>query len=195
MVSNSRLTRVIAAAALVLGAAGSAVAQDVKFVQVRDAVPGKFFEESKTDVDPNNPNRLVIGFNAGINLNTLTTRDFSVSTAPFGNRVAADTIRFVVKAPDGFYVSKITYVQRGTASTARTAVQAGTAEWTVAGFPANLGVFNGDPGLTGVADLTKLQRASVPVSITVSLFAGPSGAIAINGAHVLAEVAPLPPPQ
>jgi len=202
MMSDARFARAVAFAAFVLSAAGPASAQSaaaagapaVTFVQIRDAVPGRFFNAAKTDADAVNPNRLVIGFNSGIDLTTFTTKDFSVNTQAFGNRVAADTIRFVVKAPDGFYVSKVTYVQRGTASTARTAVQEGTAEWTVAGFPASLGVFGGDPGLVGVADLSKLQRVSVPVSITVSLFAGPTGAISINGAHVLAEIAPLPLP-
>jgi hypothetical protein len=202
MVSDFKFARVIAVAAFVLSAAGPASAQiaaaagapAATFVQIRDAVPGKFFAPAKTEPDPANPNRLVIGFNDGLDAATFTTRDFSVSTAAFGKRIAADTIRFVVKAPDGYYVSKITYVQRGSASTARTAVQEGTAEWTVAGFPANLGVFTGDPGLTGVADLTSLLRVSVPVSITVSLFAGPTGAISLNGAHVLVQLAPLPLP-
>jgi hypothetical protein len=202
MESDLKFACVIAVAALVLSAAGPASAQSAAaagapaatFVQIRDAVPGKFFAAAKTDPDPTNPNRLVIGFNDGIDVATFTSRDFSVNTAAFGNRVAADTIRFVVKAPDGYYVSKITYLQRGSASTARTAQQAGTAEWTVAGFPANLGVFSGNPDLTGVADLTSLQRVSVPVSITVSLFAGPTGSMSVNKASVLAELAPLPLP-
>ena len=100
-----------------------------------------------------------------------------------------DTISFVVKAPFGFYISKIIYTQRGTGSTGRTSVSAGGATWVVAGHAANLGVFRSDPGLSGTADLTSLKLTSVPVSITVSLFAS-TGAVTVTSADVVAQLIP-----
>jgi hypothetical protein len=61
----------------------------------------------------------------------------------------------------------------------------------VADFPASLGTFTSNPNLTGSVDLTRLKLTSVPVSITVSLFAGPAGNVAITSADVLVEVAPI----
>jgi len=185
-------TRVIVLLVLVLGLAGRAQAQHAKFSAIRDAVPSRFFESATSHPSAANPGELIIGFDSGIDLTNFTSNEFAVNTLAFGNRSASDTISFVVRAPLGYYVSKITYVQRGSASTSRTAVQSGAAQWTVAGFPAALGVFTGDPGLTGVVDLTELQRRSVPVSITLSLFASGTGSLSINGARVIAEVAPIP---
>jgi hypothetical protein len=187
-------TRMIVVAGLVLSAARPAGAQVVKFTGIRDAVPGRFFKSLDTMPNPDNENELIIGFNGGLDPATFTRKDFSVNTQAFGNRTATDTIRFVVSAPDGFYVAKLTYVQRGTAAVGRTATQTATAQWTVAGFPASLGVFNGDPGVRAVADLTELKRTRVPVEITVSLFAGATGFVSIDGARVIAVLAPLPAP-
>jgi len=46
--------------------------------------------------------------------------------------------------------------------------------------------------VTGTIDLNALQQGSVPVSITVSLFAGPTGDMEITSANVVAEIKPLP---
>src|SRR5688500_11122055 len=43
----------------------SAQAQTVSFLNVNDAVPGKYFDSAATVVDPGNSNRLIIGFNTG----------------------------------------------------------------------------------------------------------------------------------
>jgi len=175
--------------ALVLAGANTAAAQSVTFSKLRDAVPTKFFDAAKSAANPLDANDLKIGLDSGFDFKTFTLNDFVASTLPFGNRTAADTISFVVTAPSGFYISKITYRQRGTSSPFRTSVQSGTAQWVVNGFPASLGVFR-DPNLVGTADVSTLAKQSMPVSITVSLFAGPTGFIAINGADVRVEVAP-----
>ncbi len=74
----------------------------------------------------------------------------------------------------------------------RTSVSAGGATWVVAGVPGNLGVFSDDPSLSGTVDLSSLRLTSVPVSITVSLFAS-TGSVAVTDASVHVELLPLPP--
>ena len=179
-------------AVLVLGQATFAQAQDVSFTGLRDAVPGKSFDAAASDPGLNDPNVLVIGLDSGFDFGTLTFKNFAVSNLPYMSRVASDTIKFRVVAPDGFYVSKIVYRQKGIGSTLRSAVARGTAHWIVAGFPSLLGEFGSDPNLVGSADLDELQPTSVPVSITVSLFAGPAGSLEITDARVIVTLAPLP---
>jgi hypothetical protein len=180
-----------AVAVLVLSTASTAHGQEVTFSQIRDAVPLKFFEAEETRPSPLNPNNLIIGFGSGLGP-AWTARDFRASTLPFSNRSAMDTIGFLVEAPSGYYISKIIYTQRGNGFTNRTAVQAGTSDWVVAGFPSNLGAFSSNPNLSGTADLSELKLTSVPITITVSLFAAATGSVAITSADVLVEVLPQP---
>src|SRR5919199_2405163 len=108
---------VCAAAMLLLAAGAPASAQTATFSAIRDAVPVKYFESATTAPSSTDPNRLVIGLDSGFDFKTFTSNDFTVSALPFSNRTAADTISFLVTAPDGYYVSKITYTQRGVALT------------------------------------------------------------------------------
>ena len=91
-----------------------------------------------------------------------------------------------------YFISKVTYTQQGIGATERTSVSAGGATWVVAGVPGNLGVFSDDPSLSGTVDLSSLRLTSVPVSITVSLFAS-TGSVAVTDASVHVELLPLPP--
>jgi hypothetical protein len=188
----SRKWATVAAAVIIalFSAASEAQAQVVTFKSIRDAVAGKFFDAATTAPDPANLNRLVIGFNTGFNLTTFIANDFRASALPFSNRSAMDTISFTVKAPTGFYIAKITYTERGTGFTGRTSVSAGGATWVVAGHPGSLGVFSNDPNLSRTADLTAARMTSVPVSITVSLFAS-TGSVAVTSADVVVTVLPL----
>lgn len=176
---------------LVFGQATDAQAQVAEFNRIRDAVPGKFFDADTTDPGNKNPNALVIGIDSGLDTKTFTSNNFAVSTLPFANRLASDAISFRVVAPEGFYVAKIVYKQKGTFSTLRGAVQRGTALWTVAGFPNLIAEFV-DPNLTASVNLDELKRTTVPVSISVSLFAGPTGSLEITDARVVVTLAPLP---
>jgi hypothetical protein len=184
-------THVLIATALLLAGVTGAQAQNVTFSAVRDAAPGRFFDAATSAVSAANANQLNFGLNTGTDPVTFVSNEFRASTLAFTNRMAEDTVSFVVTAPAGFYVASLTYTQQGTASTARTAQQNGNSQWTVAGFPAIIGEYAGNPTLTSVVDLTALQPASVPVSITVSLFAGPTGDIAITGASVVAALVPV----
>lgn len=161
-------------------------AQTVRFKSIRDAVPSKFFNAATTAVDPSNPNKLIIGFNTGLDPTAFTTAQFVASSS---RHVAMDTISFTVTAPAGFYVSRISFTQRGSGWTCRTCSSAGAATWVVAGHPASLGVFTNNPALTGTADLTALKLVTVPVSITDSLFAT-TGSVTITGADVLVQLLP-----
>src|SRR6185503_15385291 len=103
-----------------------------------------------TTADLSNPNKLLIGFNTGFDPRAFTTAQFVASST---RRVAMDTISFTVNAPVGFYVSRITFTQRGTGWTCRTCSSGGAATWIVAGHPASLGVFTNNPALSGTADV------------------------------------------
>lgn len=183
-------------AVLVLGNATYAQAQVATFNRIRDAVPEKFFDADTSDPGNRNPNALVIGLDSGFDAKTLTYNNFAVSTLAYANRTASDTISFRVVAPEGYYVAKLVYKQKGVGSTLRGAVQRGVAQWTVAGFPSLIGEFGADPNLNATVNLNDLQRTTVPVSLTVSLFAGPTGSLEITDARVVVTLAPLPtPPQ
>ena len=182
-------TYVFIATALLLAGVTGAQAQVVDtFTQLRDAAPGRFFDAANST---QTSNTLTIGFNTGNDPVTFVSNEFRATTQAFGNRMAEDTISFVVTAPVGSYVASLTYTQQGVASTVRTAVQNGNSQWTVAGFPAIIGEYAGNPTFTSAVDLTALQPASVPVSITVSLFAGPTGDVSITSASVVADIKPL----
>ena len=171
---------------MLLHIAVPAQAQVARFKSINDAVPSKFFDAATTAADPSNPNKLIIGFNAGFDPTTFTTAQFVASSM---RRVAMDTISFTVNAPAGFYVSRVTFTQRGSGWTCRTCSSAGAATWVVAGHSASLGVFTNNPALTGTADLTALKLVTVPVSITDSLFAT-TGSVTITGADVLVQLLP-----
>jgi len=171
---------------MLLNVAVPAQAQVARFKSIRDAVPSKFFNAATTAADPANPNKLIIGFNTGLDPTTFTSAGFVVS---FTRHVAMDTISFTVNAPTGFYVARITFTQRGSGFTCRTCSSAGAATWVVAGHPATLGEFTNNPTLTATADLTALKLASVPVSITDSLFAT-TGSVTITSADVTVQLLP-----
>ena len=192
---RTRTSYVIIVPALLLAGVAGAQAQVAEFSQLRDAAPGKFFDAASSAPSAANANQLNVGLNTGSDPLTFVSNEFRATTQAFGNRMADDTISFVVTAPAGFYVASLTYTQQGVASTARTAQQNGNTQWTVAGFPAVIGEYAGNPTLTGVVDLTALQPSSVPVSITVSLFAGPTGDITLNSASVVANIKPLGVPR
>lgn len=175
---------------VVFTAAWEAQAQVVTFKAVRDAVPEKFFDAAKSTLDPANPNRLVIGFDTGVNPTTLVANDFRASALPFSNRSAMDTLSFVLKAPAGFYIGKVTYTQQGTGFTSRTAISSGAATWLVASHPFSLGTFTNNPNLSKTVDLSASKLTSVPVVITVSLFAS-TGSVAVTSADVVVTLLPL----
>ena len=158
-----------------------------RFVGIADAVPLNFFEATTSAPDSVDSNILRIGFDTGSDPTTLIARDFRASALPFSHRSAMDTISFTIEAPDGHFISKVIYAQEGIGATGRTDISAGGVTWVVAGIPNSLGVFSNDPNLSGTVDLTSFRLSSVPVSITVSLFAS-TGSVAVTGAAVHAEL-------
>ncbi len=191
----NRVARV-AVAAIVLGMSATAYGQTVTFSDLNDAVPGRFFDAATSAPDAINPNRLVIGFNGGLDLRTWKANDFRASTASFSHTTAMDTLSFVVQAPEGYYISRITYTQRGTGYVLRTARAAGMANWVVGDYAADLGVFATSPDLSRTMDLSAVRLTRVPVSISNSLFAFSTptlgaGSVAVTSADVVVELALL----
>jgi hypothetical protein len=185
-----------AAAAIVLSAASTAQGQTVTFSDINDAVPSKFFDAATSAPDSADPNKLIIRFNTGIDAASWTANDFRASTVAFSRPSAMDTISFRVDAPAGFYIAMITYSQGGAGSIARSGRAAGGANWVVGGFAASLGLFGTNPSLSSTADLTGMQLTSVPVSITIGLFAWApplvgSATVAVTSANVVVHLLPL----
>jgi hypothetical protein len=172
--------------------------EPVRFSNITDAVPGRFFDAATTAPDPLDPNRLIIGFNSGYDVQTWQLNEFTASTAAFHHRSAVDTISLLVEAPPGSYVSRITYRQNGRGAVARVAGAAGGTNWVVGDVAGDLGLFKEQPTLSGTVDLTGEPRTVVPVSVTTGLFvfgvanAGAAG-ISVTGAEILVEVLPLLP--
>ena len=170
-----------------------------QFVDINDAIPGRFFDAKNTAPSVDDPNRLVIAFHSGIDWNTWKNTEFRASTEAFSYPAAMDTISFRIEAPEGFYIARVTYSQGGRGSILRTGRAAGTAQWVVGSFAAPLAQFGTTPALKSEADLTGLGLTSVPVSITNGLFAftAPSAGSAIvevNAAEVQVYLEALPNP-
>ena len=168
-----------------------------KFLDINDAVPARFFDARATAPHDDDPNRLVIAFHSGIDWNTWKGTEFKASTESFSHTAAMDTISFRIEAPEGFYISRITYSQAGRGSAVRLGKAAGSAQWVVGAVAAPLGLFGTTPTLKGEADLTGLAMTSVPVSITNGLFvfapqAAGSATLEVNSAEVQVYLEPLP---
>jgi hypothetical protein len=198
---SNRITSAVGAAVLVLNAtiAQAQPTPAVEFVDITDAVAGKFFDATTTAADPADPNRLIIRFNNGRDPASWRANDFRASTAAFSHLSAMDTISFRVVPPEGYYVSKITYYQQGNGSALRTGIARGASNWVVGDYAADLGTYATNPDLSETIDLTGVHLAFVPVSITTGLhaFSTPqagSATVAITGAEVLVELEELPKP-
>lgn len=183
--------------------------ETVKFKDLNDAVPGRFFDAASSapatapgalTIAPcagvPDGNRLIIGFDSGRDPKTWQAKDFRASTAAFSHTTAIDTISFRVVAPRGFYIATITYSQTGAGSMVRTGKVSGGTHWVVGKVAEDLGTFATNPNLWSTRDLIGLNRTSVRVSITSSLFAFStpalgSASLAITGAEVCVSLLPL----
>ena len=182
--------------ALVLGAGAVAHGQTVTFVDINDAVPGRFFDAATSAPDPVDANRLVIGFNSGLDYRTWKATDFRAASTSFSHTSAMDTLSFVIQAPEGYYIKSVTYSQRGTGYVLRTGKAAGTANWVVGDYAADLGVFGTSPVLSSIMDLSSVRLTRVPVSISNSLFAFSTpllgaASVAVTAADVMVELEAL----
>jgi hypothetical protein len=182
----------LASVAIVFAAVSARGQTPVQFTGIEDAVEFRFFDVATSRVQGN---RLIIGFNSGRDPASWLANDFRASTAAFSRRWVMDTISFNVQAPSGYYITKMTYIQRGTGSAIRTGQAMGETTWVVGGFAYDVGTFSTKPTLSRSLDLSKLRRSSVPVSITtaLSVFSTTSlgsAALSITGAEVVVEVAP-----
>jgi Leucine rich repeat N-terminal domain len=171
--------------------AAPAQAQVVTFTDLRDAVPGKFF-------DPANSQQTATTLEIAFDNN-----DFKASTVSglgtTATRSAMDTISFNVHAPADQYVSSITYEQTGTGSIIRVAGASGASSWVIGGQPAQLGSFLTNPSLSQTVTFTDSQLTVVPVSITTGLFVfqpptgtGGDATVELTSAKVTVTFATLP---
>ncbi len=195
---GNRITSVASVAVLLLNVA-AASGQDDMFVDITDAVPGRFFSAAKTAPDPNSPNRLIIGFDNGRDPATWKANDFRASTAAFSHLSAMDTISFRIVAPDGYYVKTVTYRQRGSGSIVRTGKALGGTNWVVGDYAADLGTFASEPDVAQTVDLTESYLSLVPVSITTGMYAfatptAGSATVSLTNAEVVVELAEVPKP-
>jgi hypothetical protein len=165
----------------------------VQFSSVDDAVEFRFFDVATTR---SIGNKLIIGFNSGRDPASWLANDFRASTAAFSRRWAMDTISFVVKAPPGYYISKLTFNQTGTASVIGTGQVSGQTTWIVGGFVFDVATFATNPTLSRSLPIKGVRWSTIPVSVTTALSAYSttslgSASVSITGAELVAEVAPM----
>jgi hypothetical protein len=182
----------LASVAIVMAAVTMHGQAPVQFAALDDAVDFRFFDAATSRPQGN---KLIIGFNAGRDPASWLANDFRASTAALSRRWAMDTISFDVKAPSGYYITKMTYAQKGAGSVVGTGKASGQTTWLVGGFAYDLGSFTTKPTLSKSLDLTRLRLSSVPVSITTTLSVYSttslgSATVSITGAELLVEVAP-----
>src|SRR5919106_1277118 len=175
---GNRVTSVAGAAVAVLflnvAVAHGQTCGAAAFVDITDAVAGRFFDADATARlanDPANPNRLIIRFNTGRDPSTWRANDFRASTAAFSHLSAMDTISLRVVPPYGCYVSKVTYNQGGTGTIYRTGSARGGSNWVVGDYAADLGTYGTNPTLSETIDLTGLHLTFGPGSITTGIHA------------------------
>jgi hypothetical protein len=160
---------IVGTVVVMLGAAASAQAQTVTFSRIDDAVASRWVDPATTRADTSNRNKLIVGFNQGLDSTTLKYREFRASTAAFNYTAAMDTISVRLTAPSGYYIAKVTYSQRGSGSKTGTGRAQGAASWIVADVSASLGTFSTNPTLTQTMDISARKLTVLPVSITNSL--------------------------
>jgi hypothetical protein len=196
MARVKRIACVVGTLVVLLGAAAGAQAQTVTFSRIDDAVASRWVDPATTRPDAANRNKLIVGFNKGLDSATLKYREFRASTASFNYRAAMDTISVRLTAPAGYYIAKVTYSQRGSGSVTGTGKAQGGASWIVADISASLGTFSTNPTLTQTIDLTGRRLTVIPVSITNSLnvFSTSSlgsATVSITGADITVQLARL----
>lgn len=171
------LTWMIGAALLALSIASSAQAQTTPtatFSQFRNI--GGCYLPGTTAPDPLDPNRLLIGTTA------------CTASSPNGTRVIMDTFTFHVEAPQGYYISKITFTQNMRTSGSRGGMGFAAKSWVV-----------DDEALSGIEspDLSLEGKTILPVSITTFLAAFGiqvvSGSASASNPVVAVELSPLSP--
>lgn len=167
------LTSTIATALFVL-AASAAEAQTPTFSNFNDAAPGGCYEVAGTAPDPANPNLLRIAW-VGCS-----------ASAPNGNALLMDTFKFVVEAPEGYFVSRISFSQSGTSGGSRGGSGFIGVSWIV-----DQKALSG----TGSHDISLHRKTRVPVTLTTFLAAFGiqvvSGYAAASNPAVLVELAPF----
>jgi hypothetical protein len=192
------VTSAAAIAILLLNvAAVGAQTPTVSFVEINDAVRGRFFDAATTAPDPADGNTLVIRFNSGTDPATWKANDFRASTAAFSHLSAMDTISFRIVPPEGYYVSKVTYRQLGSGSIVRTGKAAGGTHWVVGDDASQVALFLTNPDVSGSIELTSYWP-ELPVSISAGLhvFSTPqlgSASLSITSASVSVQLTAIEP--
>jgi hypothetical protein len=163
---------------LVASHAAPASAQNAIFTEIRDAVPLRYFDSSRTQPEANT---LVIGFHetdpfrASAEVDNLT-----------GTRLVADTLSVVITAPAGRHISSITCHLSGRGAVNTPGDARASANLVVNGQPVDLGSFGGAQFPATGAPWSSSQTitfadqalTSVPVSLTAQLFAFAVNALA-----------------
>lgn len=108
------------------------------------------------------------------------------ASAPNGSAILMDTFAFEVTAPDGYYISRLTFTQSGSTSGSRGGRGFYGTNWTIDKAPFGVG---------GTVDISLQRKTSVPVSITTYLAAFGiqvvSGSASASNPQVRVDLAPL----
>ncbi len=191
-----RLRWVASLTLLMLNTHAAALAQTATFFGINDALSGRCYNSATTALDPLNPNQLNIGIHSGTSAQTWQTAACVASDN--GPVSTMDTISFLVNAPTGYYITRITFTQLGSTSGSRGGAGFRGASWVVDDDA--LIIPSTATGWAATVDLTGQDKTIVPVAITTFLAAGGgtvrSGSATATHPQVIVELAPSvgPPP-
>ena len=183
--------------ALLLFTASGAIAATVTFSNITDGDLSPLLFDVANTVPTGDGNTLDIGLN-----------NFKADGGGLASLSALDTLSFKITAPEGYYITKVSYYEEGQGQT-NLGVSIATGSITAAGIPQNLGVhiYNSAmvgpvPWSLGPGDIPiPGQQQSIDVSLVNSLFATtiPGGAdiawIEKTKATVAVELAQVPIPS
>jgi hypothetical protein len=190
MKMNTNMMSAIAGVAMLAGSTVAAQAATVTFSNLADGNnAAQFFDIGTT---------MIAGNSITIGINGFTANGASNLTLS-----ALDTFSFLVTAPTGYKITKVTYSESGNGETTGGVAMA-TGSITADGIPKNFltQLFMPNTGLSdwsigGSVDIA--NKDSVAVSIVNSLFAvafgpGQVATISKTGASISVDVAPIPLP-
>ena len=194
---NSRVAWMVSVMVLSCSAVTSAAGPSVTFQSINDALPSRCYDSSITGPDSINPNQLRIGIDTSVGLvgGMYVQRGCVASTASFSVKNTMDTISFLIEAPAGYYISKVTFTQSGSTTGSRGGEAFLGATWVVNERAAVVPYSAITRQWSASVDLTGQNKTVVPVAITTSLTAGgisPQSSTAIaSNPSVVVEIQPL----
>lgn len=171
----------------------AAAAQTATFSNITDALPGRCYDSVNTRPDPVDGNKLVIAIHSGISPQTWQNTACIASDAGFSPIQTSDTISFLVTAPEGFRINRISFTQAGTTYGSRGGMGFRSAMWVVGGVAATVPLITGGWSAAMVSADNSNTESWVSISTFLAAAGGSvrSGSATATNPVVTVELAPI----